>query len=358
METPDLATTPGMPPPAGQVPQFDSPYNSLQIGTFIAFGITIFLATVVLALRYFQAVKLIKKIEMDLVTVTISYGVSVYYFVSMHELMGYGWGKHTWDVSLLSLMKFNQALLPNTLSYIVCPCITKMAILSVLYRINPAFAYRAAVVSVAVMIFAYTLTLCVITGGPCSPLKDGTIECLQNVALSQAALNIASDFAVMILPLPTIMNLHFSRKKKITAGCLLTLGSAVTVCSIARLPYVIKLSKDPDVSYTEAILGIWSVVEVNLGIICACSMRLKQLLRVYLPQLGPPSSNPPSGKLSTYESWGNRFRPDGGSAQHSYQLHSVQNSSVDPCVGSKDIAVSRTFNMDVEDRGSTDKILR
>lgn len=132
----------------------------------------------------------------------------------------------------------------------------------------------------------------------------------------------------------------------------------MTVCSIARLPYVIKLSKDPDVSYTEAILGIWSVVEVNLGIICACSMRLKQLLRVYLPQLGPPSSNPPSGKLSTYESWGNRFRPDGGSAQHSYQLHSVQNSSVDPCVGSKDIAVSRTFNMDVEDRGSTDKILR
>lgn len=111
-----------------------------------------------------------------------------------------------------------------------------MAILSVLYRINPAFAYRAAVVSVAVMIFAYTLTLCVITGGPCSPLKDGTIECLQNVALSQAALNIASDFAVMILPLPTIMSLHFSRKKKITAGCLLTLGSAYAfLCSISAL---------------------------------------------------------------------------------------------------------------------------
>lgn len=66
METPDLATTPGMPPPAGEVPQFDAPYNSLQIGTFIAFGITYFLATVVLVLRYFQAVKLIKKIELDL----------------------------------------------------------------------------------------------------------------------------------------------------------------------------------------------------------------------------------------------------------------------------------------------------
>lgn len=273
-----------------------------------------------------------------------------------------------------------QALLPNTLSYLVCPCITKMAILSVLYRISPAFAYRAGVVSVAVATFAYTLTLCAITGGPCSPLKEGTIECLQNVALSQAALNIASDFAVMALPLPTIMSLHFPRKKKITAGCLLTLGSAyvsleprfnnrvsiftdldrpsVTVCSIARLPYVIKLSKDPDVTYTEAILGVWSVVEVNLGIICACSMRLKQLLRVYVPRLGPASSNPPSGKVSTYESWGNRFRPDGASAQHSYQLHSVQNSSVDPDVGSKDIAVSHTFNMHVDERGSTDKILR
>ena len=155
--------------------------------------------------------------------------------------MNYGWGKHMWNVNLEDLMLFNkvqtffaylstladkkQGLLINTLTYLICPCITKMAILSVLFQINPARIYRCLVVAVALAIFAYTLTLCIITGGPCNPLHAGTTACLENVALSQAVLNIASDLAVIAIPIPTIHRLHFSEKQKVTVGCLLTLGS-------------------------------------------------------------------------------------------------------------------------------------
>lgn len=62
----DLATTPGMPPPDGQESHFHEPYNSLQTGTVLAFGITYLIATIFLGLRYFQAFKLTKKIEVDL----------------------------------------------------------------------------------------------------------------------------------------------------------------------------------------------------------------------------------------------------------------------------------------------------
>lgn len=62
----DLSTTPGMAPPDGQTSHFDAPYNSLQWGTVIAFTVSYFLATIVVALRSFQAVKLMKKIELDL----------------------------------------------------------------------------------------------------------------------------------------------------------------------------------------------------------------------------------------------------------------------------------------------------
>lgn len=146
-----------------------------------------------------------------------------------------------WNVSLEDLMEFNkvrllciiwstlankkQRLLINILTYLIRPCITKMAILSVLYQINPAKIYRYLVVAVAVAIFAYTLTLCIITGGPCNPLHVGTTACLENVALSQAVLNIASDLAVIAIPIPTIHGLHFSTKQKVTVGCLLALGS-------------------------------------------------------------------------------------------------------------------------------------
>ncbi|KAJ5358848.1 uncharacterized protein N7496_011261 [Penicillium cataractarum] len=359
----NLSTTPGMEPPAGQTSNLNAPWNSLQIGTVIAFGVTYFLATAFLALRYFQAVKLTKKIEVDLVVVTISYGVAAFYFASIVKLMNYGWGKHMWDVSLADLVEFNKTLLPNTLSYLVTPAITKMAILSVLYRINPSTTYRYLVIAVTVAIFAYTLTLCTITGGPCNPLKSGTTKCLMNVALAQAVLNIASDLAVIALPIPTIHNLQFSMKQKLTVGSLLALGSGVVICSIARLPYVLLLDKTSDTTYTEAILGVWSLVEVNLGIICACAMRFKRLIATYLPRLSLFSSQSRSAAKVGYDSRGNNYQSGDTNGRRSYQLHSIQNGSADPFSVGKGISIHQTFKVDVKgdkdigDGGSTDRIL-
>ncbi|KAI3150903.1 hypothetical protein CBS147325_2410 [Penicillium roqueforti] len=348
----DLDTTPGIPPPDGQESHFHEPYNSLQIGTVIAFGITYLIATVFLALRYFQAFKLTKKIEIDLITITISYGVALVYFVTVVNCKS--------PVTIFRV----KGLLINTLTYLICPCITKMAILSVLFQINPAKIYRCLVVAVALAIFAYTLTLCIITGGPCNPLHAGTTACLENVALSQAVLNIASDLAVIAIPIPTIHRLHFSEKQKVTVGCLLTLGSSVVICSIARLPYVLLLGKTADTTYIEAILGVWSLVEVNLGIICACAMRFKRLISIYLPRLSlSPSHTPRTAKL-TEDTPMNRFQPKNTGGQHSYQLHSIHDGNPNPLAGTKDISVHRSFKVDEErtylyrrDNDSTDKIL-
>ncbi|KAJ5447804.1 hypothetical protein N7445_002625 [Penicillium cf. griseofulvum] len=257
----------------------------------------------------------------------MSYGVALIYFVTMVNLMDYGWGKHMWNVNLEDLMEFNKGLLINTLTYLICPCITKMAILSVLYQINPATMYRYLVVAATVAIFAYTLTLCIITGGPCNPLHAGTTVCLENVALSQAVLNIASDFAVIAIPIPTIHGLHFSTKQKVTVGCLLALGSGVIICSIARLPYVLLLGKTTDTTYTEAILGVWSFIEVNLGIICACAMQFKRLIAIYLPRLSLFSSRSPSPTKLTAGT------PD----EHT-----------DPFVGAQGISIHQSFKMDEE----------
>jgi hypothetical protein len=66
MEEIDLTTTPGIEPPAGHTPQFDAPWNSVQVWSVIAFVMTYFFAMAFLGLRYFQAPKLIQEIEVDL----------------------------------------------------------------------------------------------------------------------------------------------------------------------------------------------------------------------------------------------------------------------------------------------------
>ncbi|KAI1080956.1 hypothetical protein F5B20DRAFT_537974 [Whalleya microplaca] len=358
----NLDMTPALTPRDSTTSQPVNSYNSLQWGIVITFTITYFFATAGLGLRFFQAIKLVKKLELDLIIVTTSYGVALVYFVTMVNLMNYGWGQHLWDVPLEDLIQFNQGLLPNTLTYLICPSVTKMAALSVLYRINPSKTYRHIVVGIAVSIFIYTLVLCIITGGPCNPLIAGTTVCLENVALSQAVLNIVSDFAVITVPIHTIYHLHLSLKQKISIGFLMSIGSAVVVCSIARLPYVVVLGHTTDVTYTEAILGVWSIIEVNLGIICACAMRLKPLAVKYFPQLGLFSSNSRSTAKSSSTPWGVKSNEGISKSQHSYQLHSYQKSSADPVLDSKEIHVYRSYDVDVkgksgQDDGSTHKIL-
>ncbi|KAK3692761.1 hypothetical protein B0T22DRAFT_436008 [Podospora appendiculata] len=338
-----------------QLPPGNAPglvYNSLQNSTVISFGITYGFCTVLLGLRYFQALSLVKKsgvgsglvekLIRTAVILTIAYAAALFYFITLVILMSHGWGRHMAELNMTDLINFNKALLPNTITYLCIPAVTKLAMLVVLYKINPSIGYRCLVVGLGIAIFAYTLTLNTITGAPCNPLKEGTTKCLMDVALAQAVLNIASDLAIVVLPIPTIFSLKFSLKQKMSVCCIMAVGSGVVICSIARLPYVLLLSHDDDLTYTEAILGVWSIVEVNLGIICGAAMRLKPLIVRYLPQLGLFSSR------------------KGGSK-------SVQKGSVNPISDDGNIHVHQDYNIRKEkdsrarvdsSDGSTNKILR
>ncbi|KAK4189911.1 hypothetical protein QBC35DRAFT_513783 [Podospora australis] len=325
-----------MPPPG----QLGAPYSELQMGTIIAFAITFAFASFLLALRYLQAFKIVKQVEPDLVILTISWGLALAYFLTMHKLMDHGWARHVYEiVNPLDFAKFNDLLLPNTLIYLITPAVTKMAMLVVLYKINPSLPYRITVAAIGIAIFGYTLTLTTLTGGPCSPKKGTeTIKCLMNVATAQSILNIISDVAVILVPIPTIISLNLPPRQKMSVALILAVGSAVCVCSIARTPSVLRLETSTDMTHEEGILGVWSIVEVNLGIACGCGMRLKKLIVHYLPNLGLGSLRS-RGKSTPYASstWGNSVQRtkdahghtnpanlDADAANAPYQLHSIQ----------------------------------
>lgn len=92
------------------------------------------------------------------------------------------------------------------------------------------------------------------------------------------------------------------------------------------------LEHTTDATYEEAVLGIWCVVEINLGITCGCAMRLRSLLRMYLPKLGfYASSRSRSFGNSPHGIWSKSNRNDEETAQaQSYRLHSIQKSSSGP----------------------------
>ncbi|EFW98851.1 hypothetical protein CMQ_4703 [Grosmannia clavigera kw1407] len=103
---------------------------------------------------------------------------------------------------------------------------------------------------------------------------------------------------------------------------------------------------------SEAILGIWSVVEINLGIVCGTAMRLKPFIVTYLPKLNLLSKRS-TGR--SYVPWKDTLtKADKG--QHSYQLHSIQQGSREPVSKSPqghNIHVHEETNVQVENMGQS-----
>jgi hypothetical protein len=54
---------------------------------------------------------------------------------------------------------------------------------------------------------------------------------------------------------------------------------------IVRLPWIVALSSSTDATWDSVIVSIWSAIELNTAIICACAMTLKPLISRVLPHL-------------------------------------------------------------------------
>ncbi|EME38910.1 hypothetical protein DOTSEDRAFT_117662, partial [Dothistroma septosporum NZE10] len=93
------------------------------------------------------------------------------------------------------------------------------------------------------------------------------------------AVNIAYDVFVFMLPLHNFLKLNISWRRK-TGVCLIFMaGLVVTICSIIRLQYLVKIghSSNPTWEYYWSV--IWSAIECNLSVMCTCMAAMAGLLQ-------------------------------------------------------------------------------
>lgn len=126
----------------------------------------------------------------------------------------------------------------------------------------------------------------------CSPVEKlwrpevpGHCMSAQQYWLSVAGIDMGLDFLVLLIPMPAISGLHLPCKQKTTLVLLFLLGFFVCGVSLARLATVLIISDNGDFVLSGIWAIIWSTVEANVGIICACLLALKPLIASILPKL-------------------------------------------------------------------------
>ncbi|KAI5366599.1 putative extracellular membrane protein, CFEM [Septoria linicola] len=114
----------------------------------------------------------------------------------------------------------------------------------------------------------------------CSPVSyawtrwDGehTGKCIDYSAQSYAisGLNTLLDIVTFLLPIPKLLQLPISLRKKVGVCLIFALGLLATTASVVRLIYLIEYSTSPNFSWWFAPIAIWTSLECNLAVTTAC----------------------------------------------------------------------------------------
>jgi hypothetical protein len=183
---------------------------------------------------------------------------------------------------------------------------TKTAILILYYRFFSAYLflrYASLFLMAIVNIAGVVLTFLYIF--QCRPVEaafsttEGTCIDIIAVYLSSTPINILTDLAILLLPLPVLTSLRMQFREKVILVATFIVGGFVTIVDIVRIVYLQDAlreellldplasitSRPPDFTYYASFSLMWSAVEVSVGIMCCCVLVLKPLVMRVMPRL-------------------------------------------------------------------------
>ncbi|KAF4628667.1 hypothetical protein G7Y89_g9484 [Cudoniella acicularis] len=176
---------------------------------------------------------------------------------------------------LILFLKF-QLLVP--IAYFAAVLFPKLAILGLYLRIFNQKIYRTAAWTIGVVMTANWIGATVAALFMCQPLSylwDRTIpggHCfdIANFFRWGSFMNILTDVAMLVLPLPTIWTLKTSRNIRIGLTVTFAMGSLGLITSILRFVGFFDSNAVIDAPWAAAPLIIWTDVETGTYLIAAC----------------------------------------------------------------------------------------
>lgn len=145
----------------------------------------------------------------------------------------------------------------------------------------------------------------------CRPIRaafsddDGTCIDVVSLYLASAPINVLTDLAILLLPLPILTRLRMEFRQKVALVATFTVGAFVTIVDVVRIAYlqdalreevlasadtgddgIASINTQPtNFTYHVSFSLMWSAVEVSVGLMCCCVLVLKPLIMKVIPKL-------------------------------------------------------------------------
>lgn len=104
---------------------------------------------------------------------------------------------------------------------------------------------------------------------------------------AHACVNILLDLIILVVPLLQLRSLQtaYSTRKRLQISIMFSIGIIVTIVSILRLRSLIVFMRSHNFTYDNLGCAEWSVVEIHVGIICACLPSARVFFARVVPKL-------------------------------------------------------------------------
>ncbi|KAI0414298.1 hypothetical protein F5X98DRAFT_390037 [Xylaria grammica] len=248
---------------------------------------------------------------------TIAYQATIY-VIKLHG----GMGMPIATLSSKEMTTFLKGTFAIEIFYYTIIFSIKSSIIFMYQRFAIWATFKRLCTATNVLLVAFYIVCIATTLGQCTPLEkawDVTRmlpgKCINTTAFfySTSGFNILTDVWILLLPIPTLRSLKISRHSRYVLYGIFGVGSFATAMSCVRLYsiHIYTLAEDP---FKDGVLvNLWSMVEVNIAIVCASIPALKPLIapkkllnerrqrRGYSSHITEPLSHRPS-KISGFSS--------------------------------------------------------
>ncbi|KAI0885714.1 MFS general substrate transporter [Annulohypoxylon maeteangense] len=272
---------------------------------------TLALTSVIVAARLFCRTRIVRRVTWDDYFIIVAWCIAFALTFSIGMAAGRGLGRHDKDIPSQDWVTLRNCEYAFSILYNPALMATKTSVLIFYLRLskNTQRVMRIASWAVLTIVNLAGVVLTFINLFQCRPVAaayDTVTEpayCIPLLTqfLCSAPVNVLTDLAILALPLPVLTSMRLPRRQKIILIFTFALGIFVTVVDVVRIYYLEQaitmtsteiesekgpiIGHSPEFAWNASLSFMWSSLEVNVGIVCACIPTLKPLIRRILPAM-------------------------------------------------------------------------
>ncbi|KAI1093871.1 hypothetical protein F5B19DRAFT_490911 [Rostrohypoxylon terebratum] len=293
-----------------------SQITSMLVISTVLTGISFILIVIRIWVRFFALKKSGLDDYMVIAALIFTIGYVVTVFIANDNRVGHPIELLTFE-EMTSLLKLAWSI--EIIYSLIMTCV-KSSIIFMYDRFAISHTFRRTCIGTNIFMAVLQVIYLMVVINQCQPvekawdvtrLKLGSCIDITAYFYFSATMNIVLDAWILIIPIPTVRKLRISKRSRRGLYAIFGVGAFSAICSCARLYSIYTYTETSDPFRHGVLVNLWSMVEINIAIWCACCPALKPVFsrrrffssqrtsREISEQNFPENSHPANSKKGT-----------------------------------------------------------